>query len=86
MRPSSVTLPSYSLLCFLQLGAVGLDVYPNEPEINPRFFDFPNVTLLPHMGTETCDSQKKMEIRALNNLLEFVTKGIGIDIVPELKL
>lgn len=75
-------LPIYAL----QLGAVGLDVYPNEPEINPRFFDFPNVTLLPHMGTETCDSQEKMEIRALNNLLEFLTKGRGIDIVPELKV
>ncbi|CAL1711304.1 unnamed protein product [Somion occarium] len=66
------------------LGAIGLDVYPDEPKINPRFFDFPNATLLPHMGTETCDSQKKMEIRALTNLSDFLTKGKGNDIVPEL--
>lgn len=66
------------------LGAIGLDVYPDEPKINPRLFDFPNATLLPHMGTETCDSQKKMEIRALTNLSDFLTKGKGNDIVPEL--
>ena len=35
------------------------------------------------MGTETYDSQKKMEVRALNNLLGYVTKGKGFDIIPE---
>lgn len=67
-----------------QLGAIGLDVYPDEPAVNPRLFEFPNATLLPHMGTETCDSQKKMEIRALGNLLDYLTKGRGTDVVPEL--
>ncbi|RPD59510.1 hypothetical protein L227DRAFT_162801 [Lentinus tigrinus ALCF2SS1-6] len=67
------------------LGGVGLDVYPNEPEVNPRLLEFPNATLLPHMGTETCDSQKKMEIRALTNLLDYLTKGQGSDIIPEHK-
>ncbi|OBZ69685.1 putative 2-hydroxyacid dehydrogenase UNK4.10 [Grifola frondosa] len=67
------------------LGGVGLDVYPNEPEVNPRLFEFSNATLLPHMGTETCDSQKKMEIRALTNLRDYLTKGKGKDIVPEMK-
>ncbi|KAI1792257.1 D-isomer specific 2-hydroxyacid dehydrogenase [Ganoderma leucocontextum] len=65
------------------LGAVGLDVYPNEPEVNPRLLEFPNATLLPHMGTETCDSQKKMEVRALTNLRDYLTKGKGSDIIPE---
>lgn len=68
-----------------QLGGVGLDVYPNEPEVNPRLLEFPNATLLPHMGTETCDSQKKMEIRALTNLHDYLTKGQGSDIIPEHK-
>jgi len=67
------------------LGAVGLDVYPNEPAVHPRLFDFPNVTLLPHMGTETCDTQKKMEIRALTNIRDYLVKGKGVDVVPELK-
>jgi len=64
--------------------AAGLDVYPNEPQINPRLFDFPNVTLLPHMGTETQESQHTMEIRALGNLRDFLVHGSGKDVVPEM--
>ncbi|KAI0767025.1 D-isomer specific 2-hydroxyacid dehydrogenase [Fomes fomentarius] len=67
------------------LGGIGLDVYPDEPEVNPRLLEFSNATLLPHMGTETCDSQKKMEVRALTNLRDYLTKGKGSDIIPEHK-
>jgi glyoxylate reductase len=37
------------------------------------------------MGTENQDSQHKMEVRALTNLAEFLTKGTGNDLVPELR-
>ena len=60
-------------------------MYPDEPAVNPRLLDFPNATLLPHMGTTTCDTQKKMEVRALTNIRDFLVKGKGIDIVPELR-
>ena len=70
---------------FLQLSSVGLDVYPNEPEINPRFLEFPQLTLLPHMGTENQDSQRRMEVRALTNLRDFLTKGMGGDLIPEMR-
>lgn len=65
---------------------MGLDVFPNEPEVNPRLLTFPNVTLLPHMGTETKDTQKIMEVRALNNLRDFFTTGMGQDLVQEYKV
>lgn len=65
------------------LAAAGLDVFPNEPEVNPRLLEFPQVTLLPHMGTENQDSQRKMEVRALANLRDFLTIGRGKDLVPE---
>lgn len=68
-----------------QLSSVGLDVYPNEPQVNPRLLEFPRVTLLPHMGTENQDSQRKMEVRALTNLKDFLTKGRGQDVVPEMR-
>jgi len=67
------------------LGSVGLDVYPDEPNINPELLKFPQLTLLPHMGTETQDSQRKMEVRALINLRDYITKGKGGDLVPELR-
>ncbi|KAF5380389.1 hypothetical protein D9615_004711 [Tricholomella constricta] len=65
------------------LSSVGLDVFPNEPEINPRLLEFPNITLLPHMGTENQDSQRKMEVRALQNLRDYFTVGMGKDLVIE---
>lgn len=64
---------------------MGLDVYPNEPEVNPRLLEFDNVTLLPHMGTETRDSQKKMELRALGNLKDFMVLGSANDLVFEMR-
>ncbi|PPQ83357.1 hypothetical protein CVT24_001912 [Panaeolus cyanescens] len=67
------------------LAAAGLDVFPNEPEVNPRFLDFPQVTLLPHMGTENQDSQKAMEVRALQNVRDFLLTGKGRDLVVEFK-
>ena len=62
---------------------MGLDVYPSEPKINPRLLEFPTVTLLPHMGTETRESQHSMEVRALTNLQDFLVHGRGKDVVPE---
>jgi len=67
------------------LSTVGLDVYPDEPKINPRLLEFPHLTLLPHMGTETEESQRKMEVRALTNLRDYLTSGKGKDVVPELQ-
>jgi lactate dehydrogenase-like 2-hydroxyacid dehydrogenase len=69
-----------------QLAAVGLDVFPSEPQVNPRLLEFPNVTLLPHVGTETQDTQRAMEVRALTNLRDFLLTGMGKDLVLEYKM
>ncbi|KAK0212513.1 D-isomer specific 2-hydroxyacid dehydrogenase [Desarmillaria ectypa] len=67
------------------LASVGLDVLPNEPHINPRLLEFPNITLLPHMGTETEDTLRKMEARALTNIRDYLVYGMGKDVVPEMR-
>ncbi|KAG1828556.1 hypothetical protein EV424DRAFT_1536569 [Suillus variegatus] len=67
------------------LSSVGLDVYPNEPLVNPRLLEFPQNVLLPHMGTENQDSQRHMEVRALTNLRDFLRDGQGNDLIPELR-
>jgi len=67
------------------LSAVGLDVYCDEPNVNPRWFDYPNATLLPHIGTATCDTIKRMEMRAFSNLRDFLVTGMGKDLVSEYK-
>lgn len=37
------------------------------------------------MGTETQESQHRMEVRALQNLQDYLKGGKGKDIVPELR-
>jgi glyoxylate reductase len=53
--------------------------------VNPRLMEFSNVTLVPHMGTETQDSQHSMEVRTLQNVVDYLTKGAGKDLVHEMK-
>jgi glyoxylate reductase len=55
--------------------SVGLDVYEDEPRINQRLINNPNVFLLPHIGTATYETQKEMEELVLENLHLAVTEG-----------
>ncbi|KAM0787885.1 hypothetical protein ACM66B_003935 [Microbotryomycetes sp. NB124-2] len=66
-----------------QLGSAGLDVFPNEPEINPLLLKNDRVTVLPHMGTETRESRLKMENMVLNNLVNFFESGKVKNVIPE---
>ena len=58
-----------------KLMAVGLDVFENEPEINPQLFRFPNVTILPHLGSATNDARNGMARLAAQNVVN-VLKGL----------
>lgn len=42
------------------LGAAALDVFDNEPHINPRFLALENVLLQPHHASGTVDTRKDM--------------------------
>jgi glyoxylate reductase len=42
-----------------RLGGAGLDVYPNEPAIDPRYLALPNVVLLPHLGSAPVEAPQK---------------------------
>lgn len=68
-----------------KLSSAGLDVYPEEPKINQKLRDNPKFVLLPHVGTETEESQQKMEVRALDNLVAYFDKGSLVDPVLEQK-
>ncbi|KIJ65888.1 hypothetical protein HYDPIDRAFT_109958 [Hydnomerulius pinastri MD-312] len=67
------------------LASVGLDVFPDEPNVHPQLLEFPQNVLLPHVGTRTQDTERKMEVRAMTNLRDFLTTGTGKDLIPELK-
>jgi lactate dehydrogenase-like 2-hydroxyacid dehydrogenase len=51
--------------------AAGLDVYHNEPTIDPRYKDLPNTFLMPHIGSATAETRDAMGFRALDNLDAF---------------
>lgn len=43
-----------------RVGAAGLDVFLNEPAIDPAFLTFPNVILQPHAASGTVETRKDM--------------------------
>jgi lactate dehydrogenase-like 2-hydroxyacid dehydrogenase len=51
--------------------AAGLDVYNNEPNLDPRYRDLQNVFLLPHLGSATVRTRTNMGLRALTNMKAF---------------
>ncbi len=51
-----------------KLAAAGLDVYNNEPNIDPAFRTLRNTFLLPHIGSATRETRDAMGFRALDNL------------------
>ena len=50
------------------LGAAGLDVYTDEPAIHPRLLAAPRTVLLPHIGSATEETRRKMAAIALANV------------------
>ena len=53
------------------LAAIGLDVFNNEPNIDPRYRTLPNAFLLPHLGSATRETRNAMGFRALDNLDDY---------------
>ncbi|KAI8086027.1 D-isomer specific 2-hydroxyacid dehydrogenase [Halteromyces radiatus] len=65
--------------------AAGLDVYEEEPKVHPGLLTHPRSVLLPHIGTYTNESQKKMEDLVLDNLVAAMKDQTLITPVPEHK-
>ena len=54
-----------------KLFAAGLDVFENEPNLNPAYRDLANAFLLPHLGSATIETRNAMGYKALDNLDAF---------------
>ena len=55
--------------------AVGLDVYKNEPNLNPGYLKIKSAFILPHLGSATKDTRVAMGNLAIDNIDEFFKKG-----------
>lgn len=79
LRPGAVVVNSgrgslvddAALIAALKTGHVafaGLDVYENEPRLDPGYLGCENAVLLPHLGSSTVEARNAMGFRALDNL------------------
>ena len=57
-----------------QLGGVALDVFDNEPNINPELIGMENIIFTPHIASATVPAREKMAQLAVGAILDF-TKG-----------
>ncbi len=55
--------------------AVGLDVYKNEPNLNPGYLKIKTAFILPHLGSATKDTRIAMANLAIDNIDEFFQTG-----------
>ena len=50
------------------IAACGLDVFEQEPRINPKLLKNPNAVLLPHMGSATVEARVEMGEKVIINI------------------
>lgn len=68
------TIDEAALLDALEQGKIagaGLDVFLNEPNIDPRFYELPNVVIQPHQGSGTVETRAAMGQLQRDNVAAF---------------
>ncbi|WP_292934177.1 D-glycerate dehydrogenase [Noviherbaspirillum sp.] len=58
-----------------KIAAAGLDVFENEPKLNPDFLTLSNVVLTPHIASASEPTRRAMANTAANNLIAALTGG-----------
>jgi glyoxylate reductase len=55
-----------------QIAGAGLDVFENEPAINPKLLASDRVVVLPHMGSATIEGRIDMGEKVIINIKTFL--------------
>jgi lactate dehydrogenase-like 2-hydroxyacid dehydrogenase len=63
--------------------SAGLDVFWNEPKVNPEFLTLDNVTLLPHVGSASVFTRDKMGQLVVDNLILYRDRKPPVTPVPD---
>jgi len=56
-----------------QLAGVGMDVFDNEPNINPELMEMENVVMTPHIASATVEARDKMGEQAVTAILDTLS-------------
>jgi glyoxylate reductase len=51
-----------------KIAGAGLDVFENEPAVDPRLMELPGVVLIPHMGSATFEGRQAMGEKVIANI------------------
>jgi glyoxylate reductase len=64
------------------LFGAGLDVYDGEPVVRPRLLSAPGVVLLPHVGSATFATRRRMAVLASEAVATVLAGGTPPNLVP----
>jgi glyoxylate reductase len=64
-----------------RLGGAGIDVFDNEPNINPELIGLDNVVLTPHIASATHEARKKMGELAVQAIIKTLADEMPPNIV-----
>jgi len=65
-----------------KLGGAGLDVYRDEPRVDPRLLALPRVIALPHLGSATFEGREEAGNRIIANIRAWAERRSPPDRVP----
>lgn len=65
------------------IAAAGLDVFWNEPRVNPELITLDNVVLLPHVGSASVHTRDAMGQLVVDNLKAYLASTPPLTPVPE---
>jgi len=83
LRPSSVLVNTArgevvdedalaDLLRERKIAGAALDVFQNEPKVNPKLLELDNIVLMPHLGSATEEARNEMGQKVVINIKTFV--------------
>jgi glyoxylate reductase len=74
----------YQALLNRTIGGAGLDVFEEEPKVYPPLKELDNVTMVPHVGSSTVLTRRKMAFMAIDGMMEVLNGKVPENIVnPE---
>lgn len=58
-----------------EIAGAGLDVFEKEPIVPENLLNFPNVICLPHIGSATINTRKKMVEMSIKSLIDYLVNN-----------
>lgn len=65
-----------------EIAGAGLDVFENEPAVEPRLLELENVALIPHLGSATTETRTAMAVLAARNTAAVLSGATPPTAIP----